>query len=89
MRHVREVVRADEQEHDRDELVRQLEQEMLEAAQELDFERAAALRDHIKELKESPDVKVTAANARPARARATQQSGTWKPKHQRRRPRKK
>ncbi|MEW6253470.1 MAG: excinuclease ABC subunit UvrB, partial [Planctomycetota bacterium] len=54
MRRVREAVREEEGEYDRDELIRQLEAEMLEAAGELDFERAAALRDHIKELKASP-----------------------------------
>ena len=87
MRRVREVVHTDEREHDRDELIRELEQEMLQAAEELDFEKAAALRDHIKELKESPEVKVAAAKARPARERvSSRQSGAWKPKGQRRRP---
>ena len=57
---------ADEGEFDRDELVHELEQEMLQAAEELDFERAAALRDHIGELKASPNLKVSAADARPA-----------------------
>ena len=86
MRRVREVIHADEGEHDRDELVRELEQEMLQAAEELDFERAAALRDHIKELKESPELKVSAANARPPEPDNTRQSGEWKPKGQHRRP---
>jgi excinuclease ABC subunit B len=65
LRRVREVVHADEGEHDREELLRELEQEMLQAAEELDFERAAALRDHIEELKNSPQVRVPAAQARP------------------------
>jgi excinuclease ABC subunit B len=64
-RWVREVVHADEGEHDREELLRELEQEMLQAAEELDSERAAALRDHIEELKNSPQVRVPAAQARP------------------------
>ena len=37
MRRVREVIHADEGEHDRDELIRELEQEMLQAAEELGF----------------------------------------------------
>ncbi len=65
MRRVREAVHSDEQEHDRDELVLELEKEMLQAAESLDFERAAALRDHITELKASPSGKVAAADARP------------------------
>src|SRR5262245_36156412 len=47
MKRVREAIHADEGEYDRDELVTELEKEMLQAAQELDFEKAAALRDHI------------------------------------------
>jgi excinuclease ABC subunit B len=44
-----------ESEYDRDELMRQLEDEMLEAAQQLEFEKAARLRDQVKELRELPD----------------------------------
>lgn len=89
MRRVREVVHADEGEHDRDELIHELEQEMLQAAEELDFERAAALRDHIKELKESPEVKVAAADARPAQKQTSKPAGPWKPNRQHGRRRKK
>jgi len=88
MRRVREAVRADEGEHDRDELIRELEQEMLQAAEELDFERAAALRDHIGELKASPELKVSASEARPTVSAARRDPSSWKPKRQRRRPRK-
>ncbi len=86
MRRVREAVRAEEGEYDREELIRQLEQEMLQAAQELDFERAAALRDHIKELKETPVLKVPAAQARPALPVARRDAEAWRPKGQHRRP---
>ncbi|MCJ7543335.1 MAG: excinuclease ABC subunit UvrB [Phycisphaerae bacterium] len=48
----REAIRADESEFDRTELVSELEAEMLEAAEALEFERAAALRDRIKALKD-------------------------------------
>ncbi len=85
LRRVREAVRADEGEYDREELIRQLEQEMLQAAEELDFEKAAALRDHIRELKASPELRVAAAQARPAPA-ATRDAGEWRPKGQHRRP---
>ncbi len=87
-RRVREAVRADEGEHDRDELIRELEREMLQAAEELDFERAAALRDHIGELKASPKLKVSASEARPAAPAGRRDASSWKPKQQRRRPRK-
>ena len=86
MRRVREVIHAEEGVHDRAELIRELEQEMLQAAEELDFERAAALRDHIKALKESPELKVSAAHARPAQVPAGRDGADWKPKHQHRRP---
>ncbi len=86
LRRVREAVHEDEGDYDRQELIRQLEREMLEAAEQLDFERAAALRDHIKELKDSPDLRVPAANARPRRSPLARDGGDWAPKHQHRRP---
>ncbi|MGD8453691.1 MAG: excinuclease ABC subunit UvrB [Phycisphaerae bacterium] len=83
MRRVREVVHAGAEEYDRDELINQLEAEMLQAAEELDFERAAALRDHIKELRESPEVKVAAADARPREEGRGRDGDTWQPKRRR------
>ena len=54
-RTAREAVgRVNEEEHDVGELVRELEEEMLRAAEELQFERAAELRDRVEELKD-PD----------------------------------
>jgi len=51
----REAIRASESEFDRTELIAQLEAEMLDAAEKLEFETAAQLRDRIAELKgESP-----------------------------------
>jgi len=47
--------RRNEEEFDRDELVARLEEEMLDAAQRLEFEKAARLRDQIAELKAMPD----------------------------------
>ena len=85
LRRVREAIRADEQEYDRDELIAQLEQEMLQAADELDFERAAALRDRIAELRDSPELKVAAADTRPRALVPGRDDGTWRPKGQHRR----
>jgi excinuclease ABC subunit B len=52
----RQVVHYEETEYDKVELAGQIEQEMLEAAEALDFERAAFLRDQLKELKELPEL---------------------------------
>jgi len=88
LRTVREAVHAEEGEYDRQDLLRELEQEMLQAAEELDFERAAALRDHIAELKQSPEVKVAATAARPAeRSARARDEAKWQPRGQHRRPR--
>ncbi|MFQ5489751.1 MAG: excinuclease ABC subunit UvrB [Phycisphaerae bacterium] len=53
-----EAIKASEMELDRTEFIAHLEKEMLEAAEGLEFERAAKLRDKIKELKEAPVVEV-------------------------------
>ncbi|MEJ5260175.1 MAG: excinuclease ABC subunit UvrB [Anaerohalosphaeraceae bacterium] len=50
----REAVGLEDREYDRVELIAQLEKEMLEAAEQLEFERAARLRDQIRQLKEMP-----------------------------------
>ena len=92
MRRVREAVKADERSYDREELIGELEREMLAAAEALDFEKAAALRDHIAQLKATPDLAtVGAADARPAqrggkRGRKNDDSAGWKPAGQTRRP---
>jgi len=52
----REAVRFGTGEYEKVELASQIEQEMLEAAQNLDFERAAFLRDQLRELKELPEL---------------------------------
>ncbi|HEX2974157.1 MAG TPA: excinuclease ABC subunit UvrB [Tepidisphaeraceae bacterium] len=51
---VQEAIHAGENEVDRTELIRLLEEEMLEAARSLEFERAAQLRDKLQELKGAP-----------------------------------
>jgi excinuclease ABC subunit B len=60
---------ADTETHDRDELVRVLTEEMLEAAQKLEFEKAAELRDQIEALKEMPELSSTGGK-RPGEARS-------------------
>ncbi len=50
-----QAVAEDEGEYDRLELMAELEKKMLEAAEALEFEKAAQLRDRIAELKAMPD----------------------------------
>ncbi|NLW85113.1 MAG: excinuclease ABC subunit UvrB [Phycisphaerae bacterium] len=49
-----EAIHLDETEFDRTELIAELEQAMLAAAEALEFEKAAQLRDRLAELKEMP-----------------------------------
>ncbi len=53
-RAARDAIRAGEEEFDRNEMIAMLEKEMLQAAENLDFERAAVLRDRIRELRDAP-----------------------------------
>ncbi len=50
-RTARQAVGASEDEYDREQVIAELEAEMLEAAEDLEFEKAAAIRDQIAELK--------------------------------------
>jgi len=50
-----QAVRFNESEFEKIELAGQIEKEMLEAAQALDFERAAFLRDQLQQLRELPE----------------------------------
>jgi excinuclease ABC subunit B len=59
----REAIHASEDEFDRAELIAELEAEMFEAADNLEFEKAAALRDRIAELKASSAGEPVAAQA--------------------------
>ena len=52
----REAVQFGSSEYEKVELASEIEKEMLEAAQNLDFERAAFLRDQLRELKELPEL---------------------------------
>jgi excinuclease ABC subunit B len=69
-----EAVRESEMQLDRGEWIQELEREMLQAAEELDFEKAARLRDRIKELKDAPQLlpfDTVADTATPTRAATT------------------
>ncbi len=52
----RDAVSLSDDEYDVVQISAQIEKEMLEAAEKLDFERAAYLRDQLKELKEMPRI---------------------------------
>jgi excinuclease ABC subunit B len=64
----RELVAQSEAGYDQQEMIRMLEQEMLEAANNLEFEKAAEIRDKIKELKDAPQMISHAAPAEPGSA---------------------
>jgi excinuclease ABC subunit B len=74
----RQAIAADEEEYDREELLGMLEKEMLEAAENLDFERAAQLRDRIRELKEAPKLVKTSPDK--DKNEEDNQQTFWKPR---------
>jgi len=51
-----EALRFGRDEYDKVEMASQIEREMLEAAERLDFERAASLKDKLRQLKELPEL---------------------------------
>jgi excinuclease ABC subunit B len=51
-----DAIHANDSQFDQTEIVRLLEEEMLQAAQNLEFERAAQLRDKITEIKGTPTI---------------------------------
>jgi excinuclease ABC subunit B len=59
----RQAIHADEEEYTRVELIAELEKQMLEAAENLEFEQAAQLRDRIKTLKARQDEAQAATQA--------------------------
>lgn len=64
----KQAVRFGETEFEKAELARNIEAEMLEAAEALDFERAAKLRDQLRELKEMPDFVIMESKKRKSEA---------------------
>jgi excinuclease ABC subunit B len=70
----------------REQLVALLEEEMLQAAQNLEFERAAQLRDKVNELKGAPSIRSGDGDGKMLPAKAEDDaSKVWKPKTGRRR----
>ena len=82
---VREVVRQRLDDFDKGGLITLLEEEMLQAAQSLEFERAAQLRDKIRELQGAPDIR-SQGDLVPART-DDEPEKIWRPRHQHRRKR--
>jgi excinuclease ABC subunit B len=63
----RQAVQFSDEEFEKVELAAQIEKEMFEAAKNLDFERAAFLRDQLKELKDLPELVITSKAKRKAK----------------------
>jgi excinuclease ABC subunit B len=78
-RTVQEAIHSNDEQMDQGELVKLLEEEMLQAAQNLEFERAAQLRDKINELKGTPVIRSGNAFMPPD----ADQSRIWKPRNER------
>ena len=55
----RAALHLEDREYDKVEMAAEIEREMLKAAEDLDFERAAALRDQLKDLKDLPKLVIT------------------------------
>jgi excinuclease ABC subunit B len=55
-RTAREAVGKPEEQYDREQLITMLEKQMLEAAEALEFEKAAALRDRLNQIRDSPEI---------------------------------
>jgi len=66
-----EALRFTETEYDKVELSNQIEKEMLDAAESLDFEKAAFLRDQLRELKELPTLTLIASKKKKSEFLAT------------------
>ncbi len=58
----REAVQMNENEYDKLEMAAQIEREMLQAAESLDFERAAQLRDQLQELQDLPQLVIAGSH---------------------------
>ena len=71
-----EAIHSGSTEYDQTELVRLLEEEMLQAAANLEFERAAQLRDKLKEISGAPTIK----SGSDVGAMAEEENKIWRPK---------
>src|SRR5207248_5977737 len=80
-----QAIHANDSQFDQTEIIRLLEEEMLEAAKNLEFERAAQLRDKLNEMKGVPTIKTGSAWS-PDEDEAAR-SKIWQPKNKGRRKR--
>jgi excinuclease ABC subunit B len=78
-RTVREAIHESVNQFDQAELIRLLEEEMLEAAKNLEFERAAQLRDKLNEMKGIPIIK-TGRSWEPEVIDSDQRTRIWQPR---------
>ena len=79
-RTVREAIHENIDQFDQSELIRLLEEEMLEAAKNLEFERAAQLRDKINEMKGLPAIR-SSKPWEPEVTESDQNVRIWRPKN--------
>jgi excinuclease ABC subunit B len=75
---VQEMIHATDEQLDQTEIIKLLEEEMLQAAQNLEFERAAQLRDKINEMKGAPTIR--SANPFGEVEAASTGATIWQPK---------
>jgi excinuclease ABC subunit B len=78
-RTAREAIHESQQQFDQGELIRLLEEEMLEAAKNLEFERAAQLRDKLNEIKGVPTIR-SARSWEPEVTESDQRTKIWQPR---------
>ncbi|OHB74612.1 MAG: hypothetical protein A2Z25_15725 [Planctomycetes bacterium RBG_16_55_9] len=74
----REAVQFGAGEYEKVELASEIEKEMLEAAQNLDFERAAFLRDQLRELQELPELVLVGSKRKKSEFLATKKQKKFK-----------
>jgi len=77
----RQAVRFGDSEYEKVELASQIEKEMLEAAQTLDFEKAAFLRDQLRELKELPELVLVSSKKKKSDFLAAKKQKRYKKKN--------
>jgi excinuclease ABC subunit B len=75
----RDAVRFTETEYDKVELAGMIEKQMLEAAESLDFEKAAFLRDQLKQLQELPSLTLIASKKKKSEFLAAKKIQKFKP----------
>ena len=71
----RQAVRFSDTEYEKAEAASQIEQDMLEAAENLDFERAAVLRDRLRELQELPQLVITSRTKKETASKKRRKKG--------------